>query len=91
MVYRLYSVRDVQVGFNSPMTDINDNVAIRNFSYAINNPNNGIMNFEPRDYDLYCIGEFNTDTGLIDHFPVPELITKGISVYGVNIRGDKDE
>lgn len=87
MKYPIYAVRDVQVGFNSPMTDISDNVAKRNFAYAINNPNNGVMNFEPKDYDLYRIGEFDTDKGTISAYGVPELVCTGISVYGADLKG----
>lgn len=86
MKYPIYAVRDIHVGFNQPMTDLNDNCAIRNFTYAINNPQNGVMNFSPKDYDLYKIGEFDTDTGLIDHEPVPVLIVTGQSVFGSDVR-----
>lgn len=84
MKYPLFSVRDTRVGFNQPQTDISDKTAERNFAAAINNPNNGVMNFAPGDYDLYRIGEFDTDSGLIISEPVPVLIVSGASVYGVD-------
>lgn len=86
MKYPVYAVRDVHVGFNSPMTDLNDNVAKRNFSMAINNPNNGVMNFSPKDYDLYKIGEFDTESGVVDSFSVPVLLVNGASVYGADVK-----
>lgn len=86
MKYPVYSVRDVHVGFNPPTTDLNDNVAKRNFSYAINNPDNGVMNFRPQDYDLYRIAEFDTESGLMIPLTVPELVVTGSSVYGVDIK-----
>ena len=86
MKYPFYAIRDVHVGFNQPMTDINDNTAIRNFSYAINNPGNGVMNFQPKDYDLYRIGEFDTDSGLLIPEPVPVLVVSGLSVYGSEVK-----
>ena len=86
MKYPVYAVRDVHVGFNSPMTDLNDNCAIRNFTYAINNPNNGVMNFSPKDYDLYKIGDFDTDSGFITSEIVPLLICSGSSVFGSEVK-----
>lgn len=86
MKYPIYAVRDIHVGFNAPMTDINDQVAIRNFTYAINNPNNSVMNFVPKDYDLYKIGEFDSDTGLIASESVPILIVTGSSVFGSEVK-----
>ena len=86
MKYPVYSVRDVQVGFNQPMTDLNDNVAKRNFSFAVNNPDNGVMNFQPKDYDLYRVGEFDTESGLLIPESVPVLVVNGASVYGVDLK-----
>lgn len=75
----LYCIRDVKVGFMAPTPDMSDQSAIRNFSYAING--DGIMNYSPKDFDLYKVGEFDTDTGQIDSC-LPDLIVNGISVYG---------
>lgn len=86
MKYPVYSVRDVQVGFNQPMTDINDNVAKRNFTFAINNPDNGVMNFQPKDYDLYRVGYFDTESGVMESETVPVLIVNGLSVFGSEVK-----
>ena len=86
MKYPVYSVRDVYVGFNQPMTDINDQTAIRSFTYAINNPANDVMHFQPKDYDLYKLGTFDTDTGRLDPEPVPVLIVSGMSVFGSEVK-----
>lgn len=86
MKYPIYAVRDIHVGFNAPMTDINDQVAIRNFTYAINNPGNEVMNFAPKDYDLYRLGEFDTESGHIVVENVPVLIVTGSSVFGSEVK-----
>lgn len=78
----VYSVRDVNVGFMNPMCDVNDNSAKRNFAYAINNTD--LMSFSPADYDLFRVGSFDSDTGVFDVLPIPELLVHGASVYGVN-------
>ena len=78
MKYGIYSYRDVKAGFMPPQADANDFTAKRGFAYAVNN--NNIMNFSPKDYDLYKVGEFDVDNGIIIGFKVPELICSGVSV-----------
>lgn len=81
MIYPMYAYRDSKVGFLvPPMCDQSDQSAIRNFSYAING-NEGIMNYSPADFDLFKIGEFNTETGELKVI-MPENICSGISVFG---------
>ena len=76
MKYPIYSYRDRLVGFGQPVLDTNDNAAIRGFAYAVS-AKDGIMNFSPMDYELYKIGEFDTDKGTIKSFDIPELIITG--------------
>lgn len=61
-----------------PQCDQNDQTAIRGFAYAINN--NNVMNFSPKDYDLYKVGEFDVDKGVINALKVPVLIASGVNV-----------
>lgn len=77
----MYAVRDVQVGFMTPMVDKNDGSAIRNFAYALNS-SNPMMQFSPKDYDLYRIGEYDVDTGVLTPETVPVLVVAGLSVVG---------
>lgn len=81
MKYPIYSYRDIKSGFGSPVVDQSDVTAIRGFSYAING-SNGIMNFSPSDFDLYKIGTFDSDTGVIVPETVPILIANGSSMVG---------
>lgn len=81
MKYPLFSYRDVMVGFMPPQADQSEQTAIRGFSYAINNKE-GLMNFSPKDYDLYKVGVFDTESGTIEPC-TPVLIVAGTSVYGV--------
>lgn len=85
MKYPIYSYRDSKVGFMPPQCDQSDASAIRGFAYAING-NNGMMNYAPKDFDLFKVGEFDTDTGSIIAC-VPVQIASGASVYGVNENG----
>lgn len=81
MKYPIYSYRDIKSGFGGPVVDQSDSTAIRGFSYAING-NNGIMNFSPNDFDLYKIGMFDSDTGVIVPEVIPVLIVNGSSLVG---------
>ena len=82
MKYPLYSYRDIKIGFMPPQADTSDQTAIRGFSYAVNTKE-GLMNFSPKDFDLYKVGEFDTETGQITGM-MPELIVSGTSVFGVD-------
>lgn len=80
MKYPIYSYRDNKVGFGNPICDMNDQSAIRGFSYAVNQ-NNGLMNFSPKDFDLFKLGEFDSSTGVISSLKVPVLVVSGSSVF----------
>lgn len=79
MIMQIFSVRDVNVGFNQPYCEVNDDVAIRGFSYAINNSD--IMGFAPKDFDLYCVGDFDTNSGIINPTVPPILVSHGTEVF----------
>lgn len=70
----LYSVKDNLTGFSAPTHDLNDATAVRNFAYAMQN----IPQYahKPSDYDLYKVGVFNPDTGVISSI-VPKIIIHG--------------
>ena len=80
MKYPLYCIRDVKVGFLAPQADQSDQSAIRSFSFAVNG-NDGIMNFSPKDFDLYKVGEFDSEDGSIISC-VPDLVCSGVDVFG---------
>lgn len=58
----LYAVRDRKTGFLSPMVDTNDEAAKRNFAFAVQSSQPMFLAF-PDDYELYRIGEYDTDSG----------------------------
>lgn len=80
MKYPMFAIRDSKVGFMPPTCDQSEQSAIRNFAYAINGE--GVMNYSPKDFDLFKVGEFDVEKGEI--IPcMPKNICDGISVYGV--------
>lgn len=62
MLYNVYSIRDIYTGFLSPVVELNDNAAKRNFSHAVNQPES-LMHTSAKDYSLYFVGQYDTDSG----------------------------
>lgn len=85
MKYPVFSIRDRHTGFMTPTVDYNENTAKRNFAKAINSET-GIMNFEPGDFDLYKIGEFDSETGNLVSENIPVLVVSGLSIFGANVK-----
>lgn len=83
MIVPLYSIRDKLSGFSWPTVDTNDQTAIRNFTYAVNAGNNN-MSFSPGDYDLYKVGFFDSERGILiqNESGVNEFIISGTNVFG---------
>lgn len=75
----MYVIHDELTGFGSPFVDVNDASARRNFAYAVNN-NGDTMSFNPKDYALYRLGEFDHDSAAFDALPCPFLIVRGDAV-----------
>ena len=80
MKYPVYTFRDQLVGYGSPFVQRNDDTAIRQFAMMINDPSGTTVSEYPQYYDLYRIGEFDDDTGLIVPLDAPELVVTGLSV-----------
>lgn len=81
MIYPVYTVRDVKVGFDVQfLVQATEAAAIRAFEMAVSNPNQ-MMGFRPSDFELYKIGDFDTDKGVMTGCPVPEFVVGGEQVY----------
>lgn len=77
-MFNMYAIRDLNLGYNQPYCEKNDEVAIRGFSYAINH--NDIMGFRPSDFLLFKVGEYDDEKGdVIGEMPV--LICRGEDVF----------
>lgn len=75
MKYGIYSVRDILNGYGALMCDHNDQTASRNFRLAFR----GSPSVDPRDYDLFRVGQFDTDSGELIPETSPVLIYRGVS------------
>lgn len=78
MKYSMYCVKDLKSTCMTPTIDQNDQTAIRNFKFAMNNTDS-IMNFSPKDFCLYRIGCFDNEKGEIVGYD-PVLLARGEDV-----------
>ena len=78
MILGVYCIKDAKVGWLTPTVDQNDASASRNFVHAMKNTQS-ILYTHPKDFDLYRIGDFNSDTGKLLGLEVPDLVFEGSS------------
>lgn len=87
MIFGVYAIRDLKSGFMSPTVEVNNQVAIRNFSYAV--LHNEMFDSFVSDYSFYRIGSFDSNTGIVKSCePLPEFLLEASAVFG---RVKKDE
>lgn len=78
MIYSIYAVKDRLTGFLTPSFDMNDAAAMRNFSFALHR-DDLLFSSAPGDYDLYCLGTYDSETGVI--MPIdPQIVCTGSSL-----------
>lgn len=71
MIQGLYAIKDELSGYAAPITIKNDDLAKRWFTAQVNN--NEMMKGSTKDFSLWKIGEFNTESGLVIGEPLNEL------------------
>lgn len=64
MKYGLYSIRDVKTGFMTPVMEVNDASAARNFYHSVQN-SEGILFSFAQDFTLYRIADFDAETAVV--------------------------
>lgn len=74
---KIYAIKDVKIGFMNPFYLENDEVAIRTFKKAANDMATNSVNDFPEDKELWCLGSFDTDTGIIEG-GLPKFLVKAI-------------
>lgn len=78
MILGIYCIRDAKVGWLTPTVDQNDATAARNFVHAMKN-SQSILYTHPKDFDLWKIGQFDTDKGQIESLFPGSLVFEGAS------------
>lgn len=76
MIKPIYSIRDLKVGFTQVVVDDNDETAKRGFCMAICH-DHGLRGFASADFQLYKVGSFDTQTGVITCDSIPVLLMDG--------------
>lgn len=79
MDYGIYSILDAKTGFLSVSLDQNDASAQRNFAHACKRTDS-LFFTHPNDYDLYKVGKFNSDSGVIEPIVPPKHIVSARSL-----------
>lgn len=68
MIKKMYSIKDSKVGYGDPFVAVDDSIAIRSVATALagmaNCPSE-LYTF-PEDFELWCLGSINLDTGITD-------------------------
>lgn len=72
MLYKVYSILDVNVGYGMPVVQDNHAVAMRNFENACCDKSS-VFATHSSDFSLWCIGTFDSDSGVMESTP-PEKI-----------------
>lgn len=79
MKFQLYAIKDAKTGFMSVTTEQNKQAAIRNFYHACKNSESLLHTF-PNDFSLFCLGDYETDTGVITPLACPCLLADASEV-----------
>lgn len=78
MKVQICCMRDQLTGYMNPFGCANLKVAERDFKILINDDAQS-LHYNPQHFDLYHLGEFDTDTGKLSPIE-PDLILTGLSV-----------
>lgn len=78
MKVNVFAMRDKLSGYQTPTFELNDDIAIRNFSYAINRKDT-LLYAAAKHFDLYKLGTFDSDSGKFELLDNPQLIIEGLS------------
>lgn len=91
MIAYLYSVQDRLSGYMQVTTEVNDQVAYRNFEHAVLH-GGSVLSSHSQDYQLVKLASFDTDTGIIAPLSPVEVIATGQSIFLSDLRrsGDHD-
>lgn len=80
MQLRVYSIRDAKAEvFNQPWFAKTHGEAERNFAQLTRDSKSMVSQF-PEDYDLYYLGTYDDNTGMVESLDTPQHMVKAVSV-----------
>lgn len=77
---KIYCLRDRKVGFLTPVLAESDELAMRDVQNALRRGTGTLIDTHPEDFSLYCIGNFNQETGEIVS-AVPYCVCEVTNLY----------
>lgn len=80
----IFAIRDNKTSFMDPFVDVSEESAKRGFFFALSNRPDSIMSYSPADFDLFLVGSFDTESGLISPYKVAEFIANGVDAFRSN-------
>lgn len=83
MLLKAYSIRDGKAQFyHTPYYKAHEGEAVRDFQQVVNDEKSTVSKF-PEDFDLFHVGEYQTDTGLFSPLESPTHIRKALDLKQV--------
>lgn len=80
MVLKMYSMRDMKGEiFHPPFFKKTHGEAERDFKTLVND-DKSMVNKYPEDYDLYYVGEYDDQRGIVVPLDTPQHVTKAVTV-----------
>lgn len=80
MLHKLFAIRDSKTEFfGPPWAKSTHGEAERDFTTLVNDPQSQIFNY-PQDYDLYLLGEYDSNTGKITPEDTPKHCLKAVQI-----------
>lgn len=79
MKYPMYAMRDLKGNsFSPPECSVNVDTAKRTFDMRLHNDKS--LGFSPADYELFCVGYFDPESGQVEGC-LPEFIVNGGELF----------
>lgn len=80
MELKIFSIRDQKAEvFNTPFFQKSHGEAERNFTTLVNDEKSTPSQF-PDDFDLYFLGTYNDQSGLVKSLDTPQHVVKAVSL-----------
>lgn len=85
MIYPVYALRDAAAhAFLAPTLNSSDEAARRDLAHAVASDTTGMIGFKPQDFDLYRIGLYDSESGLLTPLSPVELVVNAAALVGDN-------
>ena len=80
MILKVFSIRDAKAEvFNSPFFQKSYGEAERNFRQLVTDEKSMVSKY-PEDFDLYYLGDYDDNTGVIEPLDTPKHIMKAVAL-----------